>query len=216
MNCGQGDSLPEITAAFDPEEGFQDIILRILEISFDVEGGCTMRAMGTFEGKLVGTGIAMQGGMRPFFVGGDIDKQDSNAFFPRGIVFNSLGEPSDNLVAALSKLYGITGPLARMRAEVAFGCAAIDGDPRQVRNQPVYFKLFFGEPSDDEGPDDQYCELYCNLHLKDRLVEIKEKDGEYRPGVIRALTTDPGTSKQASHAAAVDRDRRPGNKARPL
>jgi hypothetical protein len=48
------------------------------------------------------------------------------------------------------------------------------------------FKLFF-DPSDELG---LYCELYLNINLPDKEVELREKDQEYRENLIRAMTRD--------------------------
>ncbi len=56
------------------------------------------------------------------------------------------------------------------------------GDPRELSSVPVKIKLFV--ESEDE---DRYTELYTNIDVQGRRLEIKEKDPDYRDPVMRAI-----------------------------
>jgi hypothetical protein len=53
-------------------------------------------------------------------------------------------------------------------------------------------KLFYEPAEDDPKHDDHYAEHYLNIDLATKLIQFHEKDPEYRPAVIHALTTTNG------------------------
>jgi hypothetical protein len=176
--------IPEITCATNPEEGFQDILLAIRRVSLDSAGDCTLEAAGRFEGSIVGLEILIKAGMRPGIIQvGDEEEIDPTAVHVDGILFRSIGKPTGELIRALSKLYEVPSKSPEARDVVAFVGIALDGDPRQIREQHIRLKLFH----DPWDKDCECCELFLHVDLPDRLIGIHEKDQEYRPAVIRAL-----------------------------
>ena len=54
--------------------------------------------------------------------------------------------------------------------------------PRELEKGLVKIKLFF-----EGAAESQYAELFANIDLKARRLNLAEKDPEYRPAIIRAL-----------------------------
>lgn len=57
------------------------------------------------------------------------------------------------------------------------------GDPRNIKHEEVKFKVSY----DDPNVQDLYCEFYLNILVQDNVLELKEKDTEYRENIVRAL-----------------------------
>ena len=66
-----------------------------------------------------------------------------------------------------------------------FTGVSISGDARDLVSGPVAMKLFL-EPSGDND----YAELYTNVALAARRLEVHEKDAGYRMPIVRALCGD--------------------------
>ena len=61
---------------------------------------------------------------------------------------------------------------------------SLEGNPEMVKNSPARLKLFFGW---EEGSETPYGELFLNLDLPNRILELNEKDPEYRSAILAAL-----------------------------
>jgi hypothetical protein len=106
------------------------------------------------------------------------------------VTYRSVGAESDALVRTLDELYGTKAPPRAMARMTDFACVTLGGDPRELAKGPLHAKLFLegeGEGEEVEG----YAELYTNVDLAKRRVEIREKDPEYRAAIVRALTAPP-------------------------
>ena len=119
-----------------------------------------------------------------------IPKQKTNdKGFGNGITLKSVGIESDNLLHELAKRYKQSVPVDSKFVESASASFVDLGEfskslgGKVVGNDPNVdeYKLFF-ETKDDEG------ELFVNINLVDKWVELSEKDPEYRPIMIKALT----------------------------
>ena len=101
----------------------------------------------------------------------------------RGVVtYRSTGSASDAFVQVLDELYGTKLTPKAMATETRFTGISLGGDPRDLTKGPVRIKLFF-----ESGGQDDYAELYTNIELAARRLEVHEKDEGYRLPVIRAL-----------------------------
>ncbi len=96
---------------------------------------------------------------------------------------------------ALGALYGVGADTAVMAPQVVFTAISLEGDPRALRRGPVKLKLFYEpEGATDDEHDAQYAEVYLNIDLRGRRLELAEKDEEYRAPLVRALVapSEPG------------------------
>jgi hypothetical protein len=98
------------------------------------------------------------------------------------VSFISVGEESHAFLRALHDAYGAKADSPRMYDRVNFTAMALEGDPRDVRKTPLKLKLFI------EGVEDQYVEVFLNIDAGRSVVELAEKDPDYRKPLLKALT----------------------------
>ena len=108
--------------------------------------------------------------------------------FGNAITLESIGAPSDLLLHKLAELYKQNIPVSAKfpkRVQASFvdlsqftkslGLTANDGE--NIKK----YKLFF-ETQNDEG------ELFLNINSNENWLELREKDEEYRPVMIKVFT----------------------------
>jgi hypothetical protein len=173
------DDLPQIR--LNESNDVQDLIFAIQEVAETPEGRVNIMAYGLHGDRKVGVAVSFRGGMMPGIVDDEIDR---TAFYREGVSFSSVGEDSDTLLLSMASFYGATSETGRFVKRVATTSFALDGDPRNMMNEKIMFKVFFCP----EGEDDKYAELYTNIDLPNRVLELLEKDEEYRVNIIKALT----------------------------
>ena len=99
------------------------------------------------------------------------------------VSFVSVGAESHAFLQALHDAYGAKADAPRMYDRINFSAIALEGDPRDVRKAPVKLKLFI------EGTEAQYAEVFLNIDGTRSVIELAEKDPEYRKPLLKALTT---------------------------
>ena len=173
--------LEDITARFVPEEGWYDIFLKIADQN-ENDHSVIYIAKGLYEGKVVGLKLEVKKDMTAGLL--PSAEINQNAFYRNGIQFFSIGSESDELVRALSKLYQFptTNPFSESIAgAMTFSLNEI---PVDLKSKEHYkFKLFFHDDSED-----LYCEMFCNINLVDDIIELHEKDEDYRENIIKTFT----------------------------
>jgi hypothetical protein len=173
--------LEEITARYNAEEGWNDIFLKITDRK-EKSKTVIYTAKGLHEGKVVGLTIEVMRNMMPGLLpSGEINQ---NGFYRDGIRFFSIGNESDELVKALSILYQF--PTNKSFPEFIVGAMtfSLNEIPVDLNNKQHYkFKLFFHDNSED-----LYCEMYCNLDLLNGVIELHEKDEQYRENIIKTFS----------------------------
>ena len=167
---------PEVTS--EAEEGFPDLVFYIQERKAQPDGTQTLRGAGTYKGRQLGLEVTLV----PTWQAGSLGKDIPLVTYRGAVTYRSTGPESDAFVQVLDELYGTKlGPKA-MGAETRFTGIALGGDPRDLAKGPVKIKLFF-----ESGGQDDYAELYTNIELAARRLEIHEKDESYRLPIIKAL-----------------------------
>lgn len=116
-------------------------------------------------------------------------RKEGDKGFGQGISLQSIGYQSDYLLQTLYQLYkqtvDTTATFAK-KINVTYVnlkefAKAVSGQEGQYTAANEY-KLFF------EGKgDEDYAELYLNINPVDNWIELREKDEEYRPLVLRFL-----------------------------
>lgn len=162
------------------EEGWgADIRLSITEI-LPSDSFTTYKALSSYEGKKFGLEIKLPNNV-----------PDNKNQLAQLMTIKSLGQPSDNLLSTLSKLYKLKVDTTKRfidEAKVAF----IDlnefaksrfGKEPVNRTQAKEMKIFF----EANNPDDN-AELYLNVNDNEHWLEIREKDDGYRDKVVKFLT----------------------------
>ena len=104
---------------------------------------------------------------------------------------SSLGAQSDGLVHHLARLYDLPLPEPKkMLAAIPVRVVGLHCDPSRMADMPVRTKAFFHSDAGDSPDFEQrYAELFVNVDLAQGVLQLHEKDPEYREPLLRALTT---------------------------
>ena len=79
-------------------------------------------------------------------------------------------------------MYGTNLNPLKMREQVSYIAVSLEGDPSQLEHASVKLKLFFESDTEDRDAD-----FYLNIDPKDSSVQFREKDTDYRRGVVLSL-----------------------------
>jgi hypothetical protein len=112
-----------------------------------------------------------------------------NKGFGKSIILKSIGDKSDNLLNALTVLYkqkaipGVkfTASISGTFVDLSEFAKSVTGSSSNTDPGISEYKLFF------EGKDDE-AELFLNINTSEHWLELREKDPEYRPLIIKMLT----------------------------
>jgi hypothetical protein len=169
---------PEITA--DNEEGgFIDLGFSIRSHEKLPDGSEALHAYGMHHSHEVGITVIVGNEWKPGAPMGSMET------FQGKVTYRSLGAPSDTLLQILDQLYGTGLQPKKMRHETVFVGISLEGEPADLDRGPAKIKLFY-EPDQE----DRYVELYTNIDLAKGILQIHEKDPDYRKAVIKALRSD--------------------------
>lgn len=165
--------IAEITSERE-EDGFIDLVFGISRLC--VENNVqTINVVGTSAGRKVGFSVELGSQWKSGGVG--------DLHISSGIVrIASTGDESDSFVRALAQVYEVDSPSGQMSKNVEFTAVSLGGNPADIENGPVKLKLFF------EPDGDGYAEVYANFDLAAKKFYFNEKDPEYRPFILSALS----------------------------
>lgn len=158
------------------EEGFVDIDLHVASYNANKDGPFRIRVANTFQGKAVGflvqidkkwTAKKMENVKKPLFWG------------TGQLIFD--GEATVAFVEMLSGLYGVSLPTI-VGQQVDFDAVGLFNDPRKLATREVKMKLFFNSENQN-----LYSEVYLNVNLSEKTLELHEKDQDYRQPLVRSL-----------------------------
>lgn len=173
--------LEDITSRFDPEEGWNDIFLKITSEKITKTTHIYI-AKGLYKGKTVGLQIEINSKISAGIVNGQIDNK--NGFVTKGIQLKSIGLESDEFVKALAELYKQPTAKGFTKEIISATAFSLNEKPADLDKQDSYkFKLFFAE-----NDEKIYSELYLNINTKIGEIELNEKDEGYREPIIKLLT----------------------------
>jgi hypothetical protein len=165
-------------------EGWYDLTLSVDSVEQTADGYTAVTARGLHRRTVVGLKVSFKNGLKPGFAGGALDRA---AFAEDGIVYSSIGPESDALLAAMAGLYRVSAPAAKFAPRVGVVAIALQGNPSSLVSEPVKFKVFFNPKADES----RYAELYTNIDLRRKKLELFEKDEEYRANIVKALSGNP-------------------------
>jgi hypothetical protein len=173
--------LEEITSRIDPEEGWNDIFLKIIEDT-KTDTSHIYIAKGLYKNKIVGLQIEVSSKIGAGIVDG---KPDGKAgFVANAVQLKSIGQESDELVKALAELYKQITNKGFTKQRISATAFSLNEKPVNLDKKDYYkLKLFFSE--DDEN---LYSEIFLNINTDKREIEINEKDEGYREMIIKILT----------------------------
>ena len=165
------------------EEGFVDCIFKISDLKND-HGFYHFDLFASYDGIKVGFSVKLVDSVSPGFEA-DMKLIDAHVCH-QGVSFRSIGQASDDLIAALAKLYGRDSGTLRMVSEETFTMIALQQQDTDLESHAVKMKLF-GKDSDPLVEDDYY-ESFLNVDIPGGFVSWNEKDPDYRDPLIRALS----------------------------
>ncbi len=168
-------TLPEITSEQE-DSTFHDLIFHIQGHRTLADGSQHIRVAGLHKGRPVGLDI----GLGSHWETGSLNLP--LVTYRGAVTYRSVGPESDALIQVLDELYATKLRPKRMAAEVQFNAISLKGDPRDPSKGPVKIKLFY-----ESGGEQAYGEIYTNIELAQRRLEIAEKDEAYRLPILRAL-----------------------------
>ncbi len=175
-------SLPQIRS--ESESGYTDLSFVIRSARKSDNGDYEILAFARFESTVVGMGIFIKGGLKP-----PIErkgKEPTIFYDENAIALRSVGKTSNSLLAAMANIYSVRMPAASMKAETWFTAAAEQGNPYQLDQRQVTFRISYKNPL----IFGEFAELYLRVQLADNKVTFVERDLGNRTGIIKALS-DP-------------------------
>jgi hypothetical protein len=158
------------------EEGWgADIRLSIVS-SIQTDSTNEYTALSTYQGKKIGLLVSVH---KP---------KEGGSGFGNGFTLKRTGEESDFLLATLAILYKqkadtslkFTNTISTNYVDLGEYAKTLNAKEGGNYNMAAQYKLFF-ERNDD------YAELYVNINPDEHWIELKEKDEEYRPAIIKFL-----------------------------
>ena len=149
-----------------------DITLSILKSQKQKDSKKILTVISSYKGKDVGFELQLS------------PQNNNNGFHETGITIHSLGAISDNLLQALAHIYSIKiSPTSKFIGTFSTTYANLD-EIAGIKTPDIKTKLFLGNPNNEN----EYGEVYLNIYENDMNVELKEKDIEYRPAVLKAFS----------------------------
>jgi hypothetical protein len=158
------------------DEGWgADIRLSIVSIA-QTDSTNEYTALSTYQGKKIGVQVSVH---KP---------KEGGSGFGNGFTLKRSGEESDFLLTTLAMLYKqkadsslkFINSISTNYVDLGEYAKALNAKEGGKYSTPAQYKIFF------EGNDD-YAELYVNINPDEHWIEIKEKDEEYRPAIIKFL-----------------------------
>ncbi len=173
--------LEEITSRFDPEEGWNDIFLKIIE-DIKTDTSHIYIAKGRYKNKTVGLQIEVSSKIGAGIIDG---KPDGKAgFVANAVQLKSIGQESDEFVIALAELY--KQPTNKGFTKHTISAKAFSLNEKSVNlDKRDYYKLKLFLSEDDEK---LYSEIFLNINTDKQEIEINEKDEGYREPIIKVWT----------------------------
>lgn len=157
------------------EEGWTDLEFNIIKEIKNSDNNYTLYVCGQKNNKVVGFKVEL-----------NFDKSKSKGssimFFPESIKFSSLGEISDTFIQTLSDLYNIKSSANQFTNQEICTSVSLKGNPLNFPKENLNLKCFFNEDNEE-----LYSELFVNIDLDKKILQLKEKDTEYREEIIKSL-----------------------------
>lgn len=155
------------------DTGFGDFALSIVAVS-ETDTAMVYKVLSTWETKNIGLLI-------------EIPKKEGDKGFGHGIHLKRTGMESDNFVRFMASEYKLRADSVKHFADLTVDYVNMNSFARELGAKKYdttldEYKLFF------QGPDTtDYAELYLNVDNRQKQIQFKEKDLEYRPTIIRLL-----------------------------
>jgi hypothetical protein len=158
------------------DTGWWDFGISIVSVS-EGDSSTTYKLLSTWEnGKNLGLLV-------------EVPKKDGDMGYGKSLKLKSIGPESDNLIHFMAKLYSQKqDSSSRFAKEISVDYVNMNsfaktlGSKNKNDTSVHEYKLFFQGTNKDD-----YAELYLNINDSAKRIDIKEKDQEYRPLIIKFL-----------------------------
>ncbi len=108
------------------------------------------------------------------------DGAPENKFLVDGIIFESTGPKSDQLLTTLAQKYQLNSGKLIMKDRQVFTCTNLNKTPVDYQSGTPKFKIFLKNRRET-------AELYINFDFKNSIISLNEKDPQYRTALINLL-----------------------------
>lgn len=175
--------LYDITSRTDTSEGFSDIFLSITsDIKTDTSHIYT--GQGLYKQKKVGLKFEVPLNI-PAGITSTGEINAKSGFVRYGVKFIPNGKESDNLLFALAQLYNEPPKNAFTKKILTPTLFSLNQQNADLDKTGYYkFKLFFNDDSEDEN---SYAELFFNINTEEEIIELHEKDLDYRKPLLKVF-----------------------------
>jgi hypothetical protein len=163
------------------DSDFIDLQLTVTRYWQDKNKNHVCQVKGLWKKDTVCFEIAFRPDMQIGIYNNDVDK---SRFYHEGIIFYSTGKQSDNFIKALISLFGTDNKQQKMNYKTSATSFILAGHPENISTDYIKTKIFFDD-TDEKG---FYSEWFVNIDLNNRIIELREKDPEYRKNIINILT----------------------------
>lgn len=173
--------LKEIEVKYDEQDGFKDINLTITSEEKTNDRHIYL-AKGLYNGKVVGLKFEVLSNMPNGLT--ENGPNPETGFIKNALVIKSIGSESDEFLEALSELYGF--PTNQKFKSTIYVPTIFSLNKQNVNLEKAgyfHFKAFL-----DEDNESNYCEFFFNVDSGKRIIELHEKDMEYRKLIIKAFS----------------------------
>ena len=161
------------------EYGFVDLQFKISSLKNLQSGNMEFVVKGTLNHIKVGFAIELLPKWEPKKVEGL-----EQPFYWGNAIFKETGPETSAFLLALSNLYGNQLKHAEAHPFVSAEAVGLACNPEDILNTPCKIKLFFNSESDES----LYSEIFLNVDVAAKILELNEKDNEYRLPLIKSLT----------------------------
>lgn len=175
--------LEEITARIDPQEGWNDIFLKIVKDQ-KTDSSHIYTVKGLYKKQTVGLQIEVNSNIGAGILDGKPDVNSGTA--RQSVHIRSSGAESDAFVKALAELYGQPTVKAFRQQPLSVTVFSLNETPVNLDKSGYYkLKLFL-----EEYDENLYSEVFLNINTEQKEIEINEKDWEYRRAIVELLSNN--------------------------
>ncbi len=176
--------LYEITSRTDTSEGFSDIFISITSET-KTDTSHIYIGQGLYQNKTVGLKVEVKSNL-PAGISSSGELNSKGGAVWNAVKFISIGQESNNIVFALSQLYNEPSDSLFTKEVLTPTLFSLNQQNVHLDKPGNYkFKLFFNDTSDDEN---KYAEMFLNINTDERIIELHEKDHDYRKPLLNTFT----------------------------
>jgi hypothetical protein len=179
LGFSQNENLVELTSK--SEEGWKDLVFTITEKEKLKNGLWSLTCKARYKNEVVGLKVNIKDGIPAGIVNNEMEK---TSFTKQGVEILSIGKESNNLIKAISELYGQPKKLEFTSQKLSLSLFPLNQEKAVLENGEFKFKLFF----DENNERNLYSEIFLNPNLKNGTLELNEKDEEYRMNIVKLLS----------------------------